>query len=136
MELSLAHALLPLTLLVGGGCTSRMPPPGHDDVLVGHVRVPESLALPPDAVVRLVLLDIDAPDVPDYIVAFEEQPATEFPATLEVHYDPHGLVPHITYGLAAELRVGERVLADCEPLPVATKGNPTSVELQLVPSND
>lgn len=128
-------ALMPLALLLSPGCVQRVPPPGHDDVLVGLVRAPVSFELPAGAVVRVMLLDIDAPDVPDYIIAAEEHAVSVFPATLEVHYDPHGLVPHITYGLAAELRVGETLLADCEPVPVATKGNPTSVELVLVLAN-
>lgn len=115
------------------GCARRVPPPGHDDVLTGRVRAPESFELPAGAVVRVLLLDIDAADVPDHIVAFEQRPVTGFPATLEVHYDPHGLVPHVTYGLAAELRLGETLLADCEPVPVATQGHPTSVELVLTP---
>lgn len=126
--------LLALVSLGVAGCTHAPPPPGHSDVLIGRVRAPESFQVPPGAVLYVRLLDIDAPDVPDFIVAEQERAVRELPATLEVHYDPHGLAPQSRYGLAAELRLGDTLLADCEPVPVATQGHPTSAELVLVPA--
>jgi putative lipoprotein len=91
------------------------------------------MALPEGAVLRVLLLDIDAPDVPDWIVARSERPVEgQVPLDFSLGYDPHAIVEAVRYGVAAELLVeGEVWFATPEPVPVLTQGAPDRVDLVL-----
>ena len=83
-----------LALMGGAACQPRAepPPPGHDDAVTGTVTYRERMALPEEAVLRVFLLDIDAPDVPDWIAARSERAITsQVPLVFSVGYDPHSI---------------------------------------------
>lgn len=129
--LRLPAAVLALAL---AACLDRAPPPpGHDDAVTGTVTYRERLALPPKARLRVQLLDIDAPDVPDYIVAESVREIEgQVPLEFAVAYDPEALNPDVQYGIGAEIEVEEQIWFETpEPVPVLTKGHPARVDLVL-----
>lgn len=123
-------AILVLTV---AACIRRAPPPGHDEAVTGTVTYRERLALPPGALLRVQLLDIDAPDVPDFIVAASERPIEgQVPLEFSVVYDPHALHEDVQYGVAAEILLEEKTWFETpEPVPVLTKGHPARADLVL-----
>lgn len=128
----LAAFLCYASLTLAAGCRQPMPPPGVTEYLRGTVTFLEKMAIPPEARVKVMLLDIDALDVPDFIVAFDEHALSIVPNAYSVAYDPHGIAPNTKYGIAAEIRVGDELLFESlAPIPVLTKGAPNQADLVL-----
>ena len=116
------------------GCHRARPTIGHDEAVTGSVTYRERIALPTNARLVVHLLDIDAPDVPDCIVASSERAIEHaVPVPFELKYDPHGIVTGIQYGIAAEIRVGDEVwFESAKPSPILTKGHGTHIDLVLM----
>jgi putative lipoprotein len=115
------------------GCQHSPPSPGHGDAILGTVTYLEEVALPIEARLRVMLLDIDAPDVPDFILAKHESAILrDVPIQFDLPYDPRVIRADVLYGVSAEILVGDEVWFEMpEPVPVLTKGNPGRVELVL-----
>ena len=103
--------------------------------LTGSVTYLERIALPPNAVITITLLDVSRQDVAGTIVATTEITAgqTQVPIEFALNYNPQQIVPAGMYGVRADIHVGDSIwFATDTAIPVITQGNPTAnVELTL-----
>src|SRR5262249_47823342 len=131
----------PLCLLLLGffilGCTaSRAQTPTRDEqgVLRGSVAYRERVALPPDAVVEVWLIDVSPLIVPLALIAETTVPSQgrQVPIPFELRYDPKKIQPDHIYGVKAAIRSAGQILFETTaPRHVITQGNPSQVELWL-----
>lgn len=127
-----------LLLLVAGaaaGCSYAGQSSPRNDSITGTVTYRERVALPPDAVVRVVLIDASIQDVqaPE-IAATELRPAgRQVPLSFELRYDPGRIDPKHVYAVRATIRsAGELLFTTDQAYPVITRGHATHANLQLV----
>ena len=101
----------------------------------GTVNYPECLALPPDAVVDVQLLDVSRQDAPATIVAGASVPTHErqVPIPFKLAFDPGKILEKHTYAVRAVIRSeGAVVFTTSTRYPVITRGNPSHADLMLV----
>jgi putative lipoprotein len=78
--------------------------PGGPARLEGSVSYLERVALPPDAVVNVMLLDLSLVGVPQRVVAKQEiRPAGQVPIPFVLEYDRAAIDPAHRYGLRAKI---------------------------------
>jgi putative lipoprotein len=133
--------LLAATLLVAAaGCAPRRsahPRDGAGGRLAGYVTHRQRMALPPEAVVEVVLADLAQPDAAARVVASVRVPTQgrQVPIPFALAYDPAAVDPDGQYVLRATVVVGADVLLrSATPVPVLTAGHPADdVEVVVVP---
>ena len=120
------------------GCATRGTPdagtPEAEGVVKGRVSYRERVALPPDAVVDLWIMDVSSGIVAQVITAEASVPTEgrQVPIPFEVRYDPARIAADHPYGIRAVIRAGGRTMFESEePVLVITQGNPTDVDLWL-----
>ena len=103
--------------------------------VTGTVTYLERIALPPDAVVTVTLLDISQQDVAATTIATTEitTGGAQVPIPFTLEYNTQDIVPTNTYGVRADITVGgSPMFVTDTATPVITQGNPTTnVELTL-----
>ena len=131
--------LLLLSLLVAvAGCTSSRPAEGGTDAtLTGTVTYLQRIALPPDAVVTVRLLDVSLADAPSVTLAEQTIPTEgrNVPIAYALTYDPGRIEPRHRYAVRAEIRDGAGALrwTTDTTVPVLTQGAPSDdVEIRVV----
>ena len=101
----------------------------------GTVYYLQRIALPPDALVEVKLVDISKQDVPAVTIA--EQKITnhsQVPIPFELHYDLAKIDSRMTYAVQARIERGGKLLfVSTQVIPVITRGNPTHVEVKVDP---
>lgn len=106
-------------------------------VVKGTVTYRERIALPPDAVVDLWIVDA-SPGIVIAAIFGEVSVPTEgrqVPIPFELRYDPTRVVPDHDYQIKAVIRAGGRTLFETqEKHPVITKGAPSELELMMLPA--
>lgn len=102
----------------------------------GTVSYRERIALPPDAVVEVVLLDVSGMDVA--AVAIAEQtidPVGQVPVEFGLVYDTADVDPEMQYAVRATIKHGNQPLfVTDQSYPVLTRGNSDRADLVLVRS--
>jgi uncharacterized lipoprotein YbaY/heat shock protein HslJ len=105
---------------------------------VGHLDVtavyPDKIPLPPDARVRIELLDVSRADAPATPVAAIEVAGGGLvsPMRFHLHYFKGGIDPRMTYTVAARVMIGERVwMRTTSHFPALTRGAGEAVEIRL-----
>lgn len=101
----------------------------------GTINYRERLALPPDAVVEVQLLDVSRQDVPATVLGtasvFTHDRQVPIPFTLA--YDRAKILDEHTYAVRAVIRsAGALVFTTATRYPVITRGNPSHADLILV----
>jgi putative lipoprotein len=99
----------------------------------------ERIALPPDAVLEVELLDTSRADAPSIRMASQLFKLTGVPRTVRIGYDPELIDDRYTYTVSASIMSDRRVLfRSTTATPVLTRGAPSSAELvlQMMPSQD
>lgn len=100
----------------------------------GTVTLPKLIALPPEAVVHVILSDVTSPDAPS---AFAEQTITrpgQLPIPFDINYDSSRINPEHTYSVQACIRSDDQVcFVSTRAYPVITKGHPDKVKVILEP---
>ena len=131
--------LLLLSLLLAVvGCTSVRPvPEAADPALTGTVTYLQRIALPPDAVVTVRLLDVGLADAPSVTLAEQtiRPEGRNVPIPYALSYDPDRVDARHRYVVRAEIRDGEGALlwTTDTAFPVLTNGAPTDgVEVRVV----
>ncbi|WP_420456669.1 YbaY family lipoprotein [Rubrivirga sp.] len=131
--------LLLLSLLVAvAGCTSSRPAAvGAGSTLTGTVTYLQRIALPPDAVVTVRLLDVSLADAPSATLAEQKIPTEgrNVPIAYALSYDPDRIEPRRRYAVRAEVRDGAGALrwTTDTTIPVLTQGAPSDdVEIRVV----
>jgi putative lipoprotein len=118
---------------------SEQPMPLQDSssgIISGTVSYRERIALPPDAAVEIVLLDVSRMDVAATTIAEQTiDPAGQIPIHFELVYDTAAIDQGMQYAVRATIkRHGNYLFVTDRSHPVLTRGNPDRVELVLVRS--
>ena len=102
----------------------------------GTVSYRERIALPPDVVVEVVLLDVSRMDVAATTIAEQTiEPSGQVPIEFELVYDTAVIDPRMQYVVRATIKRHDRFLfVTDQSYPVLTRGNPDRVDLVLVRS--
>lgn len=103
-------------------------------VVTGTVGYRERIALPPDAVLTVRLLDVSRADAPAVeLAAHQAVLAGGPPYAFSLTYDRQHVQATHTYSVRAEIRVGRELWFTTDTaVHVITQGSPQSVELTLV----
>ena len=145
-----ATALIALMLVAAIACgtdaeSSTAPAPGAEreqatrpaDVqkhtVTGSVIYRQRIALSPDAVVTVKLLDVSRADAPAITIGEQiiENPG-QVPISFEIAYDPNDLDERFTYAVRAEIRDrGQLLFTTTTTHHVITRGNPNETEIVL-----
>ena len=139
-RVSRAGVALIVTLLVGA-CATTSGPPGENPpeltgVVRGSVTYRERIALPPDAVLQVALLDVSRMDVAATVIAEKTiVPEGQAPIPFELAYDSGRIDSRMVYAVRATIKRGDNFLFVTDThYPVLTRGHGEAVELVLVRS--
>ena len=105
-------------------------------IITGTVSYRERIALPPDAVVEVVLLDVSRMDVAATTIAEQSiERSGQIPIQFELVYETAAIDPRMQYAVRATIkRRGSPLFVTDRSYPVLTRGNPDRVDLVLVRS--
>jgi putative lipoprotein len=95
--------------------------------VTGNVTYRVRKALPPEATVKVRLLDVTRPDAPARVLGEQviEAKGRQVPFTYTIPYDPKAIMPKNLYQVSVRIEVGgEPWFADESPARVITGGNP------------
>ncbi len=131
------RTLLAFTLLLAGGCAHhRSSSKPVAATITGTVTYRERTALPPDATVEVTFSDVSVQDAAPIQLGHQVIPTggKQVPIPFSIGYDARQIVSSHTYGVAAKIKAGERVLftSDSANL-VLTKGRPSNAEVIVKP---
>ncbi len=113
-------------LLLLLGCTSA---PASSTVS-GTITYRQRMALPPNAVLEVRLLDSASPEQP--LNRIIQNPTTQVPIPFALTYASAQINPDHTYEISAEIRQDAQVIfSTSSHYPVITQGNPTHVQVVL-----
>lgn len=107
-----------------------------DNVVSGTVTYRSRMALPPNAVLTVRLVDVSRADAPSVTIAEQriETAGKQVPFSFDMAYDRSKIVERNRYSIQAEIRDGGRLLFITDTnYPVITQGNPRVVDIELVP---
>jgi putative lipoprotein len=130
----LGLALLGVFILGCAASRAQVPTRDQQGILRGSVAYRERVALPPDAVVEVWLLDVSPMILPLALIAETtvRSQGRQVPISFELHYDTKKIQPDHIYGVKAAIRsAGQILFQTTTPHPVITQGNPSHVELWL-----
>lgn len=129
-------SLTTLTLTLAG-CGSSSDAPTHSLAqLSGTLTADPPLALPPEAIASVRLLDVTRADAPVVIGEQMLGPAGQFPISFTLTYDRSRIVEANNYVVDVSIRVGRRVIwTSPTPAPALTKGAAPRVEVLLEPAS-
>lgn len=104
--------------------------------VIGTVSYRERVALPPDAVVEVVLLDVSRMDVAATTIAEQTiKPSGQVPIEFELVYETAAIDPRMQYAVRATIKRRDNYLFVTDrSYPVLTRGNSDVVDLVLVRS--
>ena len=100
--------------------------------VTGTVTSLQRMALPPDAVVHVKLLDVSLQDVPARLLGEQiiTNPNHQVPIPFEIEYDPAALDPRHTYAVQARITAkGQLMFISTSAYHVITRDNPHHVEI-------
>lgn len=130
-----AAVVVPLVLAGCGASIPFMNPADNEPVVRGTLNYRDPIALPPDAMIVITLLDT-TPVIKHTAIVSEavlRADARQTPVPFELRYDRGRVASDRNYGLRAAIRSGGQVLFETAGAsPVLTRGNPKRVDLQLV----
>jgi len=130
-----ARDVVSLGLLLAIACAGRGPRVPSATV-AGTVRPPERMAIPPDAVVDVQLLDVSRADAPATVLARQEisTQGRQPPFRFALSYDPAAIRAGHRYTVSARIRTRDRLLfvSDTHQA-VLTGGMPEPVDVAVVP---
>jgi uncharacterized lipoprotein YbaY len=126
-----------VAILVSGfvsGCSTKKTAVGSGPSMkkvTGTVTYLPKIALPPDAMVEVQLLDVSKQDVPGDVI--NEQTILnpgQPPIPFSVEYDTARIVSNHTYAIQARISFGGQLrYINQTPFKVITNGNPTKAEV-------
>lgn len=110
-------------------------PVASSSAVTGTVSYVQRIALPPDAVLTVRLLDVSRADAPSVTLAEQTilLAGRQVPVPFSLAYDASAVDPRHTYAVRAEIRQGEDLRWTTDTMvPVLTRGAPSSgVEIRL-----
>jgi putative lipoprotein len=129
-------AALALSATACGLIAGTPPPAPIPPALTGTVTYPERTALAPDTQLRVRLEEIARSNAPPQFIAETTIPQIgPPPVRFRIALDPRVIDPRRSYTLTARIERGERILfINDPPLRVLTGGNPSQVEIVVIPA--
>jgi putative lipoprotein len=121
--------------IVVTSCATTGKRESNEGVVTGTVAYRERMALPPDAVVRISLVDASRMGAPAPAIAETTVVAAgrQVPIPFRLRYDPTRIDQSHAYAVRAEIRSGDRAMfATDGAYRVITQGTPSQVDLRLV----
>lgn len=120
------------------GCTAIGAVPGSAGGpaarVTGTVTYLQRVALPPEATIKVQLLDVSRADAPAIVLGEQVISAggRQVPFTFEITYDPARIDPRMTYAVSARIEEGGRLrfISD-QRHAVITRGAPSHVDMVL-----
>ena len=108
--------------------------PAYAGTITGTATIRERIALPPDAVFEVVLIDIARADAPAEVLGrVRLQPAGQSPFRFSIPYRERDITPRGRYSVRATVRQGERLLFTTDTITPVLTGEPSQpLTLQLV----
>jgi uncharacterized lipoprotein YbaY/membrane-bound inhibitor of C-type lysozyme len=109
--------------------------------VTGTVTYLQRMALPPNAVIQVQLLDVSLADTPSKVIAEDKITLgdRQVPVPFELTFDSAAIDPKHSYSVSAKIMVdGELRFISDQSHPVLTSGNPSKVEIvvkQVTPQN-
>jgi len=106
---------------------TRLVPSSDKAVVSGSVFYRERMALPPDAVITVKLVDVSRQDAPATVLAEQViEPEASVPVEFALEYDPAAIDDRMSYAVQARIESGgELMFINTEHIPVITRGGPT-----------
>lgn len=102
--------------------------------VLGTVSYLQSIALPPDAAIHVILVDVTSPDTPRAIAEQTITRPSRIPFPFKINYDASSINPEHTYSVQACIKFGGQVrFASAKAHPVITQGNTGTVEVIVEP---
>ncbi len=123
-------------LLMTGCSTSNVAPPGGGAAakVTGTITYRERIALPPDALIKVQLVDVSRADAPAVVIGEQvfEAGGRQVPFAFEILYDPSKIDERMSYAVQARIEEGGRLrfISD-RHYPVITRDAPTRADLML-----
>jgi len=108
----------------------------QDNVISGTITYRQRMALPPNAVVTVKLVDVSRADAPSVTIVEQrvDTAGKQVPFSFDFAYDRTKIIDRNSYAVQAEIRDGGRLIFVTDTAyPVITQGNPRNVEIVLVP---
>lgn len=102
--------------------------------VTGTVSYRERIALPPDALVKVQLVDVSRADAPADVLGKQvvEAGGRQVPFAFEIAYDPATVVSNHSYAVQARIEEGGQLrFINDQHYPVITRGAPREVDLVL-----
>jgi putative lipoprotein len=126
-----------LPLIAACGTAGVGTPPDESATLgkvTGTVTYRERIALTPEAVVEVQLLDVSIADASAKLIAEQTiKPEHQVPIPFELTYDPADIHERFTYAVRATIRERGRLMFTTDrSYRVLTRGSPSHVDLVLV----
>ena len=133
-------AIVPLLSLISGitGCSTASVVPvvggATSAQVTGTVTYRERVALPPNAVIKVQLLDVSRADAAAERLGeqFIEADGKQVPFSFAIAYDPTEVDERLTYAVRARIEASGLLLFTSDQIhPVITRGAPKHVDLVL-----
>jgi putative lipoprotein len=123
-------------LFMAGCSTSNVAPPGGGAAatVAGTIAYRERIALPPDAVIKVQLVDVSRADAPAVVIGEQVFAAggRQVPFAFEIPYDPSKIDERMSYAVQARIEEsGQLRFISDRHYPVITRDAPTTVDLVL-----
>lgn len=134
---AMKYGLVLILISILAGCAARVEPVVEPAVLsgkiTGTVTYRERIALPPDAVLQVALLDVSRMDVAATVIAEKTfVPEQSVPIPFELDYDPLLIDSRLVYAMRATIRRDDNLLFVTDShYPVLTRGHGERVDLVL-----
>jgi putative lipoprotein len=112
----------------------KLDKPLNVETVSGTVSYLQRMALPPEAVIQVQLLDVSVADAPAKVIAEESinLGQRQVPVPFELNFDSTKIDQKHTYALSAKVTVkGELRFITDKSYPVVTRGNPLRVDMIL-----
>lgn len=108
-------------------------PFAHAGVLSGEVFYRERVALPPNAVLEISLVDVTRPGgLGELVASMQVRPNRQVPIPFEIRYGDGEVDPRRSYAVRANILAEERLLfVNARPQRVLTQGYPNSVRILM-----
>ena len=106
---------------------TKLAPAPSKSVVSGSVFYRERIALPPDAVITVKLVDVSRADAPAVVLAEEViKPEASVPVDFVLEYDPAQIDDRMSYAVQARISSGDNLMfTTTEHIPVITRDAPT-----------
>src|SRR5688572_22549574 len=108
-------------------------PSARAGVLSGDVFYRERVALPPNAVLEISLVDVTRPGgLGELVASMQVRPNRQVPIPFEIRYGDDDVDPRRSYAVRANILAGGRLLfVNARPQRVLTHGHPSSVHILM-----